>query len=223
MKRKIGNGTIPIGGDPLRQDTTPPLFGYDSVGSARIAEEKFFDDLGYTSKSMDAARNLENRLYWPRELRQLMYPVKKKGQPKPSPFSAEELKWMGVPDYLKAMENSGQKVSRADLIEYMENNRILLKEEVRSEESEEGEGREQGPTNIDWGDQENYFDRDQPAWSEQVAAEIPDHVDDFTHDIGLIKEHYDKGGGDRGVRNLKENRAGDRGKSHNTCRTHGCV
>ena len=207
---------LPIGGDPqageslgpdvygqnIRPPLVDPTFGDDSVGAARVAERKSLDEAGFSSRSIQAARNLENREYTAQELMKIFYPTSRKGNPKPSPFSAEELKWMGVPDYLKAMENAGQKISRGDLNEYMENNRVQLKREVRESERSVAEG--SGPIEITWAEPANYYDNDKAAWSEQVAVEIPDHVDDIKHDIGLIKEHYKQGGGDRGVRNLKK-------------------
>ncbi len=197
---------IPIGGDPQAgeflgpdvygQNIRPPLvnptFGDDSVGAARIAERKSLDEAGFSSRSIQAARNLEDREYTAQELMKIFYPTKRKGQPKPSRFSAEELKWMGVPDYLKAMENAGQKISWGDINEYMENNRVQLKREVRESERSAVEG--SGPTDITWAEPANYFDEDKLAWSEQVAAEIPDYVDNITHDIKEIQEHYRQGG-----------------------------
>ena len=191
-------GTIPIGGDPLRQDTTPPLFGYDSVGSARIAERKSLDEAGFSSKSIQAARNLEDREYTAQELMKIFYPTSRKGNPKPSPFSAEELKWMGVPDYLKAMENAGQTISWGDLNEYMENNRVQLKREVRAEtDADTRREEDRQPTEITWENPANYFDDDKPAWSEQVNAEIPSFVDEMRETIEELQSHYEEGGTDR--------------------------
>ena len=195
-----------LGPDAYGQNIRPPLvdstFGDDSVGAARIAEIKSLDEAGFSSRSIQAARNLEDREYTAQELMKIFYPTSRGGNPKPSKFSAEELKWMGVPDYLRAMENAGQKISWADLNEYMENNRVQLGREVR--QSDKASVENSGPENITWAEPANYFDEDKPAWSEQVSAEIPDYIDDMKHDIGLIKEHYNQGGGDRGVRNLSE-------------------
>tara|TARA_B100000683_G_scaffold276967_1_gene333125 strand:- start:8183 stop:11878 length:3696 start_codon:yes stop_codon:yes gene_type:complete len=103
------------------KDTSPPMDKDKSVGSGALRENVSFneiDELGFYSQLLEAAKILPPKI----STADAIQIIKKKGGVK-----EEELKWVGVDDFLKNQESKGNKsFDRQELVNFIRNNQVKL-------------------------------------------------------------------------------------------------
>ena len=103
------------------KDTSPKMDLDKSVGSGALRENVSFneiDELGFYSQLLETAKILPPKI----STSDAIQIIKKKGGVK-----EDELKWVGIDDFLKDQESKGNKsFDRAELVNFIRNNQVKL-------------------------------------------------------------------------------------------------